>query len=61
MEISGDISQGKFISPVRQFCEKDKIIHGKTVKNGKIWVFLSFLHVYVALVGSVTVANGQIE
>ena len=40
---------------------KSQLIHGDTVKNGKIYVFLSFLIVYISLVGSVTIANGQIE
>ena len=33
----------------------------KWQQNGKIWIFLSFLFVYILLVGSVTIANGQIE
>ena len=56
-----DLLQAKFISPMRQFCEKDKSFMVIQSKNGKIWVFLSFSHVYVSLVGSVTIANGQIE
>ena len=40
---------------------KSQLIHSNTVKNGKILVFLSFLIVYQSLVGSVTIANGQIE
>ena len=54
-------SQAKFISPVRQFCEKNKSFMVIQSKNGKILVFLSFSYVYVSLVGSVTIANGQIE
>ena len=38
----GDLSQAKFISPVIQFCEKDKSFMVLQSKNGKIWVFLSF-------------------
>ena len=30
-------------------------------KTGKIWVFLCFSLIYISLVGSVTIANGQIE
>ena len=36
LEMSGDLSQAKFISPVRQFCEKDKsfmVIQAKTAKS----------------------------
>ena len=36
MKIYGDLSQAKFISPVRQFCEKDKsfvVIQAKTAKS----------------------------
>ena len=36
MEISGDLSQAKFISPVRQFCEKDKSVMVIQSKNSKI-------------------------
>ena len=49
------------MSPGKQFCEKDKSFVVIQSKNGKIWVFLSFSHVYVSLVGSVTIANGKIE
>ena len=61
MKISGDLSQAKFISPVRQFCEKDKSVMVIQSKTGKIQVFLSFSHVYISLVGSVTIANSKIE
>ena len=41
---------------------KKIIIHGNTVKKWQnIYVFVSFSHVYVSHVGSVTIANGQIE
>ena len=46
---------------MRQFCEKEKSFMVIQSKNGKIYVFLSFSHVYVSLVGLVTVASGQIE
>ena len=52
--------QVKFISPVRQFCEKDKSFMVIQSKSG-IYGFLSFSHVYVSLVGSVTIANGPTE
>ena len=58
----GDLSQAKFISPVIQFCEKDKsfmVIQSKTAKCR--YFFLSFWNIHVSLVGSVTIANGQIE
>ena len=54
-----DLSQAKFIGPVRQFCGKDKSSMVIQSKNCKIYVFLSFSHVYVSIVGSVTIANGQ--
>ena len=46
---------------MRQFCEKDKSFMVIQSKNGKIYVFLSFSHVRVSFVGSVAIANGQIE
>ena len=55
--MSGDLSQAKFISPVRQFCEKDKSSMVIQSKKSKIYVFLSFSHVYVSIVGSVTIAT----
>ena len=36
LEISGDFSQAKFISPVRKFCEKDKLFMVIQPKDGKI-------------------------
>ena len=36
LEISGDLSQAKFISPARQFCEKGKSFIVIQSKNGKI-------------------------
>ena len=59
--MSADLLQAKFISPVRQCCEKDKSSMVIQSKNRKIYVFLSFSHVYVSIIGSVTIANGQIE
>ena len=52
--------QVTFIGPVRQFCKKDKSFMVYTVKKWQN-LFLSFSLVYVSLVGSVTIANGQIE
>ena len=40
---------------------KNQLIRGNTVKNGNILVFLSFSLVYISLVGSVTISNGQVE
>ena len=36
MEISGDLSQAKFIGPVRQFCEKGKSFMVIQPKQGRI-------------------------
>ena len=39
-----------------------KMNHGNTVKKRQdLYVFHSFSHVYISIVGSVTIANGQIE
>ena len=46
---------------MRQFCEKDKSFMVIQSKNSKIYVFLSVSHVYVSLVGSVTIPNGENE
>ena len=46
---------------MKQFCENDKsfmTIPSKKLQN--IGTFLSFAHVYVPVVGSVTIANGPI-
>ena len=52
---------GHVFSPVRQFHENAKTFMVITPKYGKIFVSLSFSLVYISLVGSVTIANGQIE
>ena len=46
---------------MRKFGEKVNTFTVVLSKNGRIEVFLSFLIVYVSLVGSVTIANSQIE
>ena len=59
----GDFSQAKFINHVIQFCEKDKsfmVIQSKKKAKSR-YLFPSFWNVHVSLVGSVTIANGQIE
>ena len=50
LEVSGNLSYVKFISTVRQFCEKTQLIHPNTIQKREN-----------LLVGSVTVTNDQIE
>ena len=52
---------GHVFSPVKQFHESAITFMVITPKYGKILVSLSFSLVYISLVGSVTIANGQIE
>ena len=40
---------------------KSQLVHSNTVKKGKVQVSVSFSLVYISLVGSVNIANGQIE
>ena len=56
-----DLSQVKFISPVRQFHGKANSLMVIPPKYGKIWVSLLFSLVYISLVDSVTIANCQNE
>ena len=53
--------EGHVFSPVRQFHEKAKTFVVMTPKYSKILVSLSFSLLYILVVGSVTIANGQIE
>ena len=53
LEISGDLPQVKFISPVRQFHGKANSLMVIPPKYGKIWVSLSFSLVYISLVATI--------
>ena len=55
-----DLNRVPFVSIVKQFCKNTKSFMMIQPKNGKIKVFLCFSLVYILLVGSVTIANGQI-
>ena len=61
LEMSEDLSQVKFIGPVKQFYKKVYSFMAMPLTPDKIWVFLSFSFVYILLDGSVTIANRQIE
>ena len=61
LEISVDHSQVKFFRPVRQFHEKTSSFMVIPPKYGKMQISLSLSLVYISLVGSVTIADGQIE
>ena len=56
-----DLSQVKFIGPVRQFHGKANSLMVIQPKYVKILESLSFSLVYISLVDSVTIANGQNE
>ena len=59
--MSGNLSQVKFTILERQSHEKANSLMVIPPKYGKILVFISFSLVYISLVGSVTIANVQIE
>ena len=52
---------GHLFSSVSKFHEKAETFMVITPKYGKILMSLSFSLVYISLVGSITIANGQIE
>ena len=58
----GDFSQAKFISPVRQFCEKDRssmVIQAKTAKCRSFFPFHKFtFHSLVQLLLTTVKLNG---
>ena len=51
----------EFICTVRQFCEKLNSFMVITSKTAESSYFFSFSLVYISLVGSVNIANGQID
>ena len=55
------LSKVPFVSIVKQFCENSNSLIVIQPRTGRILVFLPFSLVYILLVGSVTIANGQIE
>ena len=50
--MSADLSQAKFISPVRQFCEKDESSMVIQSKRPKKSMYFLPAHVYVSIAGS---------